>query len=81
MKNEKMEISGKGWKIVIPWGILACIFILNIVTEVELVSQYCEQLTDVLVFLLFCSFLIIIAAVLERFFKPMETYIEKKLFK
>ena len=77
---KKMEISGKGWKIVIPWGILACIFILNIVAEVELVSQYCEQLTDVLVFLLFCSFLIIIGAVLERFSKPMETYIEKKLF-
>lgn len=81
MKNEKMEISGKGWKIVIPWGILACIFISNIVAEVAVVSQYCEQLTVVLVFLLFCSFLIIIAAVLERFFKPMETYIEKKLFK
>jgi len=80
MKNEKMEISGKGWKIVIPWGILACIFFLNIVSEVELVSPYCEQLTDVLVFLLFCSFLIIIGAVLERFSKPMETYIEKKLF-
>ena len=81
MKNEKMEISWKGWKIVIPWGILACIFSLNIVTEVELVPQYCKQLTDVLIFLLFCVFLIIIAAVLERLSKPMATYIEKKLFK
>lgn len=81
MKNEKMEISGEGWKIVIPWGILAGIFILNLVAEVELVSPYCEQLTDVLIFLLFCSFLIIIAAVLERLSKPMATYIEKKIFK
>lgn len=81
MKNEKMEISGEGWKIVIPWGILACFFTLNIVTEVVLVSPYCKQLTDVLVFLVFCSFLISIGAVLELFSKPLKTYIEKKLFK
>lgn len=81
MKNEKMEISGEGWKIVIPWGILACIFSLNIVAEVKLVPLYCKQLTDVLIFLVFCGFLIIIGAVLELFSKPMKTYIENKLFK
>jgi len=81
MKEEKIEISWEGWKVVIPISVLGFIFILNLFAEIKLASSYCKQLADVFVFLLFCSFLIIIGGTIEHLSKPMRTYIEKKLFR
>ena len=66
---------------VIPISVLGFIFILNLYAEVKLVSPYFKGVADVIIFLLFCCFLIIIGGVIEYLSKPLRAYVEKKLVK
>ena len=80
MNGRKIEISWKGLKMVIPISVLGFIFILNLYAEV-LASPYFKGVVEVIIFLSFCCFLIIIGGVIEYLSIPLRAYVEKKLVK